>query len=94
MQLTPGTCLCMMLVACSHAPALFLRSSAACTADIVLLQEVWVAADVELLRQAGAEGRLPHSFHYSSGTLGCGLVLLSRFPISEVRTQPAGAQTF
>jgi len=47
--------------------------------------QVWVLADVERLRQAGAEGgALPHSFHYQSGALGSGLLLLSRFPIAEV----------
>lgn len=40
--------------------------------------------------QAGAEGRLPHSHHYSSGAIGSGLLLLSRYPIAEVRGQPAG----
>ena len=48
-------------------------------------KQVWVLADVERLRQAGAEGgALPHSFHYQSGALGSGLLLLSRFPIAEV----------
>ncbi|PRW50999.1 neutral sphingomyelinase [Chlorella sorokiniana] len=59
--------------------------SAECPADVVALQEVWVLADVERLRQAGAEGgALPHSFHYQSGALGSGLLLLSRYPIAEV----------
>lgn len=50
-----------------------------------LSKQVWVLADVERLRQAGAEGgALPHSFHYQSGALGSGLLLLSRYPIAEV----------
>lgn len=48
--------------------------------------QMWVLADVERLRQAGAEGgALPHSFHYQSGALGSGLLLLSRYPVAEVR---------
>lgn len=47
--------------------------------------QVWVARDAEWLRQAGAEGgALPHSFHFQSGALGSGLLLLSRYPIAEV----------
>lgn len=53
----------------------------------MLLQEVWVAADVELLRQAAAEGGLPHSFHFLCGAIGSGLLLLSRFRIAQVSTQ-------
>ncbi|KAL4444071.1 hypothetical protein ABPG75_011808 [Micractinium tetrahymenae] len=71
--------------------AAFLRSET-CTADVVLLQECWVEADVEALRQAGAEGRLPHSHHYSSGAIGSGLLLLSRFPIAEVAFHPYSAR--
>lgn len=48
--------------------------------------QMWVLADVERLRQAGAEGgALPHSFHYQSGALGSGLLLLSRYPVTEVQ---------
>ncbi|EFN60044.1 hypothetical protein CHLNCDRAFT_133272 [Chlorella variabilis] len=65
---------------------------AACTADVMLLQEVWVAADVELLRQAAAEGGLPHSFHFLCGAIGSGLLLLSRFRIAQVAFQPYTAR--
>lgn len=58
--------------------------SPACTADVVALQEVWVAADAALLRQAAAEGALPHSHLFSSGAIGSGLLLLSRWPITAV----------
>ncbi|KAL4429990.1 hypothetical protein ABPG77_004360 [Micractinium sp. CCAP 211/92] len=71
--------------------AAFLRSEA-CAADVVMLQECWVEADVEALRQAGAEGRLPHSHHYSAGAIGSGLLLLSSFPIVEVAFHPYSAR--
>jgi sphingomyelin phosphodiesterase 2 len=66
--------------------------SAACTADVLMLQEVWVAADVELLRQAGAEGGLPHSFQFLSGAVGSGLLLLSRFRIVQAAFHPFTAR--
>lgn len=57
--------------------------------------QVWVARDAERLRQAGAEGgALPHSFHYQSGALGSGLLLLSRYPITEVGALGAGTVWF
>lgn len=55
---------------------------------MVLLQEVWLEADAALLRQAGAEGRLAHSFHWQSGAIGSGLLVFSRHPIEEVSGAP------
>ena len=63
-----------------------------CPADIVLLQEVWCGEDVAALRQAGAEGRLPHSAHFQGGALGPGLLLLSAFPVLETAFHPYSAR--
>ncbi|KAI8984169.1 Endonuclease/exonuclease/phosphatase [Mycotypha africana] len=48
--------------------------------DIVTLQEVWVAKDFTLLKEAVKE-TLPYSAYFYSGALGSGLAILSKFPI-------------
>ncbi|KAK7058522.1 hypothetical protein VNI00_002158 [Paramarasmius palmivorus] len=48
--------------------------------DIIALQEIWVYADYEHVRDKIAQ-RLPHSKFFYSGALGSGLAIFSRFPI-------------
>ncbi|KAI9472404.1 MAG: Endonuclease/exonuclease/phosphatase [Benjaminiella poitrasii] len=48
--------------------------------DIVALQEVWMWEDFDYLKEK-IEHQLPFTKYFHSGTLGSGLVLLSRFPI-------------
>ncbi|CAG8452531.1 10014_t:CDS:2 [Acaulospora morrowiae] len=50
--------------------------------EIVCLQEVWVYANYELIKNR-TKKRFPHSRFYYSGILGGGLVILSRYPIVE-----------
>ncbi|KAK9325342.1 Endonuclease/exonuclease/phosphatase [Lipomyces orientalis] len=57
-------------------------------ADIVALQECWVASDYEYLRQQ-THKRYPYAKYFYSGILaGSGLVILSRFPIESVSMTP------
>ncbi|WP_395740170.1 endonuclease/exonuclease/phosphatase family protein [Prosthecobacter sp.] len=51
--------------------------------DIVGFQEVFVQADRDLLTTALREAGLPHSRYFSSGLVGSGLLLVSRFPIES-----------
>ncbi|KAF9270690.1 inositol phosphophingolipids phospholipase C [Marasmius fiardii PR-910] len=48
--------------------------------DIITLQEIWVFADYEHIRDSVSK-RLPYSKFFYSGALGAGLAILSRFPI-------------
>ncbi|KAG7099691.1 hypothetical protein E1B28_001513 [Marasmius oreades] len=48
--------------------------------DIINLQEIWVFADYEHIRDSVSK-RLPYSKFFYSGALGAGLAILSRFPI-------------
>ncbi|RCI02216.1 phospholipase C type enzyme, partial [Rhizopus stolonifer] len=48
--------------------------------DLVALQEVWMWSDFDTIKET-TESVLPYSRYFYSGTLGSGLVLLSRFPI-------------
>ncbi|KAI0639958.1 Endonuclease/exonuclease/phosphatase [Trametes polyzona] len=48
--------------------------------DVITLQELWVFADYEYVRDAVSK-RLPYSKFFYSGALGAGLVIFSRFPI-------------
>ncbi|TRM66134.1 Endonuclease/exonuclease/phosphatase [Schizophyllum amplum] len=55
--------------------------------DVICLQEIWVFADFERVRDAAA-GRLPHSKFFYSGALGAGLAILSHFPIVATAVHP------
>ncbi|KAL1708754.1 Endonuclease/exonuclease/phosphatase [Schizophyllum commune] len=55
--------------------------------DVICLQEIWVFADYERVRDAAA-ARLPHSKFYYSGALGAGLAILSRYPIVATAVHP------
>jgi len=55
--------------------------------DVVTLQELWVFADYEHVRNAVAK-TLPHSKFFYSGALGAGLVIFSRFPIIAATIHP------
>ncbi|KAI0094267.1 Endonuclease/exonuclease/phosphatase [Irpex rosettiformis] len=55
--------------------------------DIVTLQELWVFADYEFVRDAVSKN-LPHSKFFYSGALGAGLVIFSRFPIIAATVHP------
>ncbi|KAI8984390.1 Endonuclease/exonuclease/phosphatase [Mycotypha africana] len=48
--------------------------------DIVALQEVWMLEDVEYIKEK-TKNNLPFAHHFRSGTLGSGLILLSKFPV-------------
>lgn len=57
-------------------------------ADIIALQEVWLERDQKyLIRQAEGAG-LKYSHYFRSGTLGSGLLMLSRYPITEALFRP------
>jgi sphingomyelin phosphodiesterase 2 len=60
--------------------------------DVVLLQEVWVAADAAQLAAAARRGGLAHSVHFRSGAFGAGLVTLSRFPVDGARLRVFAAR--
>ncbi len=53
---------------------------------------MWVLRDVQLVTRAAAEGGLAHSFHYQSGAIGSGLLLLSRHPIVDVSSTLCAAR--
>ncbi|KAI0828959.1 DNase I-like protein [Trametes gibbosa] len=55
--------------------------------DIITLQELWVFADYEYVRDAVGK-RLPYSKFFYSGALGAGLVIFSRFPILAATIHP------
>ncbi|KAH9858345.1 inositol phosphophingolipids phospholipase C [Lenzites betulinus] len=55
--------------------------------DIIALQELWVFADYEYVRDAVGK-RLPYSKFFYSGALGAGLVIFSRFPILAATIHP------
>ncbi|KAF7977976.1 hypothetical protein HWV62_1803 [Athelia sp. TMB] len=55
--------------------------------DIVALQELWVFADYQKVRESVIE-ILPYSKFFYSGALGAGLVIFSRFPIIETSVHP------
>ncbi|KZP28800.1 DNase I-like protein [Athelia psychrophila] len=55
--------------------------------DIVALQELWVFADYQKVRES-VRGSLPYSKFFYSGALGAGLVIFSRFPIIETSVNP------
>lgn len=59
------------------------RALATMDVDVVLLQEVFYAADRRTLTQAGAAGGLAYSRYFDSGLVGSGLLTLSRYPIVE-----------
>lgn len=52
-----------------------------CDYDIIALQEIWVHADFQAIRNAVLKN-LPYSKYFYSGALGSGLALFSRFPIT------------
>ncbi|KAK9360893.1 Endonuclease/exonuclease/phosphatase [Lipomyces starkeyi] len=57
-------------------------------ADIIALQECWVASDYEYLRHR-THKQYPYAKYFYSGILaGSGLVILSRFPIESVSMTP------
>ncbi|KAJ6520087.1 inositol phosphophingolipids phospholipase C [Mycena sanguinolenta] len=55
--------------------------------DIIALQEIWVFADYEHVRDNVIK-RLPYSKFFYSGALGSGLALFSRFPIIGTSVHP------
>ncbi|KAJ3567338.1 hypothetical protein NP233_g6435 [Leucocoprinus birnbaumii] len=55
--------------------------------DIVALQEIWVYAHYEKVRDA-VQSRLPHAKFFYSGALGAGLAIFSRFPFIESSIHP------
>ncbi|KAJ7070774.1 inositol phosphophingolipids phospholipase C [Mycena amicta] len=55
--------------------------------DIVALQEIWVFADYQHVRESLLK-RLPYSKFFYSGALGSGLALFSRFPIIGTAVHP------
>ncbi|KAJ7675355.1 Endonuclease/exonuclease/phosphatase [Mycena rosella] len=55
--------------------------------DIIGLQEIWVFADYEHVRDSVLK-RLPYSKFFYSGALGSGLALFSRFPIIGTSVHP------
>ncbi|EIW86951.1 inositol phosphophingolipids phospholipase C [Coniophora puteana RWD-64-598 SS2] len=57
------------------------------THDIVALQEIWVQADFERVRQS-LSVRLPYNKLFHSGAIGAGLAIFSRWPIIETSTNP------
>jgi sphingomyelin phosphodiesterase 2 len=59
------------------------RALATMDVDVVLLQEVFYAADRRTLTQAGAAGGLAYSRYFDSGLVGSGLLTLSRYPIVD-----------
>ncbi|RCI15719.1 hypothetical protein L249_3444 [Ophiocordyceps polyrhachis-furcata BCC 54312] len=54
----------------------------AAEAHIVCLQECWVEADFEAIRQSTRQ-LLPHARLFRSGVLGSGLAILSRWPLED-----------
>lgn len=52
--------------------------------DLVGLQEVWEADDLQTLVKGAKNGGLPHYHHFPSGMVGSGLVIFSRYPITDV----------
>ncbi|KAK9475382.1 Endonuclease/exonuclease/phosphatase [Dipodascopsis tothii] len=58
------------------------------SADVVALQECWVASDYAYLRSRTA-AKFPYGKHFSSGMLaGSGLVILSRFRMTDAAMRP------
>lgn len=57
------------------------------TYDLIALQEIWVFADYERVRDSVSE-RLPFSKYFYSGALGAGLAIFSRFPIISSSIHP------
>ncbi|KAI0652406.1 Endonuclease/exonuclease/phosphatase [Trametes meyenii] len=55
--------------------------------DVITLQELWVFADFEYVRDAVFK-KLPYSKFFYSGALGAGLVIFSRFPIVAATIHP------
>ncbi|KAH7914724.1 Endonuclease/exonuclease/phosphatase [Hygrophoropsis aurantiaca] len=55
--------------------------------DIIALQEIWVEADYEHIRQSVA-ARLPHAKLFHSGALGAGLAILTKWPIIATSITP------
>lgn len=58
------------------------KSLAAANPDIVGLQECFSQADFDAIR-ANTRQILPYAKRYFSGAFGCGLAILSRWPIEE-----------
>ncbi|KAG2449541.1 hypothetical protein HYH02_005683 [Chlamydomonas schloesseri] len=52
--------------------------------DIVFLQEVWTPEYVKLLSDAGADAGLTHITTFDGGVFGAGLMLMSRYPITDM----------
>eukprot|EP00198_Chlamydomonas_reinhardtii_P009192 XP_001698529.1 predicted protein [Chlamydomonas reinhardtii] len=52
--------------------------------DIVFLQEVWTPEYVKLLSDAGADAGLTHITTFDGGVFGAGLMLMSRYPITDL----------
>ncbi|KAF9502242.1 inositol phosphophingolipids phospholipase C [Pleurotus eryngii] len=55
--------------------------------DVVTLQELWVYADYEHVRDS-VQAKLPHAKFFYSGALGAGLAIFSRFPIVASHIHP------
>ncbi|OJA10320.1 hypothetical protein AZE42_05186 [Rhizopogon vesiculosus] len=55
--------------------------------DIIALQEIWVEADYNQIRQSVAP-RLPYAKLFHSGALGAGLAILTKWPIISTSMTP------
>ncbi|TFK41863.1 inositol phosphophingolipids phospholipase C [Crucibulum laeve] len=55
--------------------------------DIIALQEIWVYADYQKVKDRISR-RLPNSKFFYSGALGSGLAIFTRFPIIEASVHP------
>ena len=56
--------------------------------DVVLLQEVFVRADVSMLIASAGTGSLAHAHFFNAGMLHGELLILSQHPILEVFCPP------
>lgn len=50
----------------------------------MFLQEVWTPEYVKLLSDAGADAGLTHITTFDGGVFGAGLMLMSRYPITDL----------
>lgn len=53
-------------------------------ADVVCLQEAFVAGDLDLIRADLRDAGLVHAMDFPAGVVGSGLAMISRYPIREV----------
>jgi len=58
--------------------------------DVIVFQEVWTAGTRQALTAAGSSSGLPHVWHNEAFLGGGGMLVLSRFPIADVRFERFG----